>query len=167
LSKNIRLARIEDKKKILSVIGSYRHQWDKDFAKRYYDDYFNTNTGLSKRDRVYVLTDDEELLGVIGCCPDYYESDHNYWLGWFYIHSQYKKRGYGRQLLDHVIEEMKKLNINKPKDKKVKKLFVDTSSDETYNRALKLYLKRGFKKVAQIKDYYGKGEHQIILSINI
>lgn len=154
----IRPAKIEDKNKILSVIGSYRPKWDKENAKKYYDDFFQNNSAFSRRDKVYVCVDYEEVIGVIGYSLDYYETN-NYWLGWFYIHKEYKGKGYGKKLLEYIIKKLK--------SKGVRKLFVNTSSNKFYRRALKMYLKYGFKKEAVIRDYYEDGENQIILSKTI
>ena len=154
----IRSARIEDKDNILSVIGSHRFKWDKPIAKKYYDDFFQSKSAFSKRDKVYVCVAGKEVIGVIGYCVDYYETN-NYWLGWFYIHREYERKGYGKKLLDYII---KKLQV-----KHVRKLFVNTSSNKFYRRALKMYFKYGFKKEAVILDYYGEGEDQIVLSKKI
>jgi len=150
----IRAAQIEDKEQILSMIGSYPFKWDKHIAKRYYDDYFKNSTSL-KGDSVYVLTDNGNIIGVIGYSLDRYET-RNYWLGWFYVHRKYQGKGFAKKLLQYVIQKLK--------SKGVKRLFVDTSSYKVYNKALTMYLNNGFRIEAVIRDYYGRGEDQIILS---
>jgi len=151
----IRPARIEDKEKILSVIGSDQYQWDKRIAKRYYDDYFTKNSICLKGDEVYVLTSDNIVIGVTGYSLDRYETG-NYWLGWFYVHEKYRKKNHGTKLLKYIIKQLK--------NKGVKKLFVDTSSHGVYAGALVFYIKNGFRIEAVIRDYYEEGEDQIILS---
>ncbi len=153
----IRKASHNDKDDILSVIGSHKEKWDKPIAKKYFDEFFKYPE-LFKKDKVYVLDKDKTIVGVIGYSQDKYETK-NYWLGWFYIHSGYCKKGLGRQLLHFVKEELKEM--------KVKKLFVDTSSNGFYKTALLLYIKFGFKLEAIIKNYYGKNEDQLILSIDL
>lgn len=152
----IRPARTDDKDKILSLIGSHPSKWDKRIAKRYYDHYFSDESSKCfSGDKVYVLTLRGEIIGVTGYSLDQYETN-NYWLGWFYIHKDYQNRDLGKELLEYVASRLRR--------KRVKKLFVDTSSDEFYERALTIYLKNGFRIEAVIKGYYGKGEDQIILS---
>ena len=151
---SIRAAESEDKAKILSVIGSYGFKWDRNSAKVYYDDYFSSSASL-KGDTVYVAALNNKIIGVTGYSIDRYETD-NYWLSWFYIHKQYSRTGYGKQLLDFIIRKLKK--------KRKKRLFVNTSSYPFYEGALHFYLKCGFKIEATIKDYYWNGEDQIILS---
>ena len=155
----IRKAIKSDKDDILSVIGSHKKKWDKPIAKKYFDEYFKY-PDLFKKDNVFVLLENKTIVGVIGYSQDRYETN-NYWLGWFYIHKEYCEKGSGKQLLSFVKEELKKITP------KVKKLFVDTSSNEFYQGALFLYVKSGFKIEATIKNYYEENEDQIILSIDL
>lgn len=154
----IRTARPEDKDEILSVIGSHHFKWDRKIAKRYYDDYFSNKTICLRGDMVYVGTIKDKIVGITGYFLDRYETK-NYWLGWFYIHKNYAGKGYGKELLEFVVKKLKK--------KGIKKLFVNTSSHYFYKKALKLYLDNGFKVEAVIKDYYGFGDDQLILSRKI
>lgn len=154
----IRSARIEDKDAILSAIGSYPFKWDKRIAKKYFDDYFSNNFTYLKGDGVYVLDSNDKIIGVIGYSLDRYKT-RNYWLGWFYVHKNYRWKGCGKKLLRYIIKKLK--------TKGIKKLFVDTSSNEFYSRALTMYLNNGFRIEAVIKDYYGKEEDQVILSLNL
>ena len=151
----IRIARVKDKETILSVIGSYPCKWDRRIAKRYYDDYFSNKPICLQEDKIYVLTLNNRIIGVIGYSLDKYETN-NYWLGWFYVHKKYQGKGYAKRLLDYIARKLKR--------KGARKIFVDTSSDEFYNRALTLYLDNGFRIEATIRDYYGNKEDQIILS---
>lgn len=151
---SIRPAEPKDKAKILSVIASYGFKWDKDSAKVYYDDYFSSSASL-KGDTVYVAVLNNKIVGVTGYFIDRYETG-NYWLGWFYVHKQYSRKGYGKQLLNFIVRKLKK--------KRTKRLFVNTSSYPFCRRALNFYLKSGFRIEAIIKDYYWNGEDQIILS---
>lgn len=148
----LRTAGIEDKDEILAVIGSHPRKWDKPLARLYYDDYFPEKM---KKDAVFVGTLNGKVVGTIGYSLDRYESK-NYWMGWFYVHKDHEKEGWGKKLLDHVVKELKA--------KGVKKLFVNTSSNDFYSRALKIYIDNGFRIEAVIRDYYEKGEDQIILS---
>ncbi len=152
----VREARIEDKNEILSVIGS-SIKWDRPIAKRYYDDYF-PNIELFKGDKVYVLTSGVKVIGVIGYFVDRYETG-NYWLGWFYVQKNYQGKTHGKKLLEYIIKKLK--------SKGVKRLFVNTSSNKKYNKALAIYRDKEFRIEAVIRDYYEKGEDQIILSRNV
>jgi len=156
----IRPAEIEDIDSILAVIGNTQAAWDKRTAKKYYDDYFSTKPNALEGDAVYVGTLGGKVIGVTGYSLDLYETG-NYWLNWFYVDKKYQNKGHGKKLLEFVIRELKK------KHKHIKKLFADTSSGESYIDALTLYLNNKFKIEAVIRDYYGKGDDQIILSKTI
>ena len=94
---------------MLDVIGSYKEgKWDKPYAKKYYDEFFEYPE-LFKDDEVYVVEEDNKIVGVIGYSIDKYESE-NYWLGWFYTHSDYRRRGFAEHLFRFVEEQLKKLN---------------------------------------------------------
>ncbi len=151
----IRTAQIEDKDEILAVIGSHRRKWDKPLAKLYYDDYFAGKMKKMKKDAVFVGTLNGKVVGTIGYSLDRYESK-NYWMGWFYVRKDHEKKGRGKKLLDYVVKELK--------TKGVKKLYLNTSSNEFYRRALEIYIHNGFRFEAVIRDYYEKGEDQIVLS---
>lgn len=153
----IRDARIEDKEEILSVIGSYPFKWDKRIAKRYYDDYFDESISL-RGDKVFVLASGKKVVGVLGYSLDMYETK-NYWLKWFYVHQGYQGKRFGTRLLNYVARRLRQ--------KGVKKLFVETSSDAAYRNALLMYLDKGFRIEAAVTDYYSKGEDRIILSKTI
>jgi len=157
MKSKIREAQAKDKEGILSVIGSYPFKWDKGIAKKYYSDYFSDRK-LFRGDQVYVLELDGKIIGVVGYSLDRYETK-NYWLGWFYVHKKYQGGKSAKKLLDHI--------IGKLRSRGVKKLFVDTSSNKSYQRALIFYMKNGFRIEATIRDYYENGEDQIILSKKI
>lgn len=151
----IRVARPEDKEEILRVIESTQASWDKKYAKPYYDDYFAAKAEPGGNEAVYVGILGSKIIAVIGYYCDRYETK-NYWLGWFYVNRKVQRGGYGKKLLDHVITELRR--------KRIKRLYVYTSSHESYTDALIFYLKNGFRIEATVRDYYETGEDQIVLS---
>ena len=155
----IRAANPDDYEGIIELFDSWApYNWDKKFAVRYYRDFFN-NRHCHHQDEVFVGVDNGGIVGVTGYCPDIQETDDIHWLNWFFVHKDFQKHGYGGLLLEHVIDILKA--------KKARKLYVDTTSYRFYERAKILYESRGFKYEGTLKDYYGKGEHQIILGMQI
>ena len=148
----IRKAISKDKDRIFEIFESQDTKWDIPYAKRYYDDYFND---ANPDEMVFVGMVDDYIVAVTGYCPD---SDINdvYWLNWHYTHKDFEGKGIGGKLLDHVIEML---------PPKIRKFYVNTGSRLLNLRALNLYLKKGFKIEAVLKDYYGEGEDQIMLGI--
>ena len=156
MAMEIRSAKKEDVDNILRVIASDRfgNKWDKPLAEKYYRSKFNSACNCFEGDKVLVGIVNKKIAGVIGYCPDRLETKRSYWLGWFYVHKDYRDNRYGHTLLRKVIDELKNIGA--------RKLFVDTSSDPNYIKAVDFYLKNGFKLEAVLRDYYGKGEDQII-----
>lgn len=152
----MRSAKKKDIREMLEVIGSdsFMKKWDKPLAGKYYKSKFSNTCDCYDEDKVFVGIVNNKIMAVIGYCPDRFETKRSYWLGWFYVHKKYRDKKYGRTLLRKVINELKYIGA--------RKLFVDTSSDPNYIKAVNFYLKNGFKLEAVLRDYYGKGEDQII-----
>jgi ribosomal protein S18 acetylase RimI-like enzyme len=151
---------IEDAKKgdlnyILSLIKEYE-LYDIQFAKRYYDIYFAKNK-LTAKDKVFVAKIDEQIVGIIGLCRDYFSTDYSYWLGWFVVGENFrgkKNLSIAEKLLKRVERELKK--------RRIEKLFVST--DDKNSRAKSFYIKHKFRSEGVLRDYYYKNEDQLILS---
>jgi ribosomal protein S18 acetylase RimI-like enzyme len=140
---------------ILSLIENYsRH--DVEFAKRYYDIYFKKGP-LTEKDKVYVAKIKKKIIGIIGFSRDYFSTDFSFWLGWFVVDEEYRGKkdiAVAEKLLSKVETELRK--------RKIKKLFVST--EDKNKRAKSFYTKNNFRTEAVLRDYYYKGEDQLILS---
>ena len=127
-------------------------------AARYFADYFSDpgRQGSPDEDN-YVAIDQEsdKIIGVSGYGPDEYNTRGIYWLGWTYVDNDFRRRGLGSALLNHVIEQVGLRGG--------RKLYIDTSSDPIYKAALAFYRSFGFELEGVLKDYYGGGEDYIIL----
>jgi len=139
---------------ILGIIKEYQ-RYDVEFAKRYYKRYFSKSKDeITEKDKVYVAFLDEQLVGVIGYCRDYFTTDYSYWLGWFVVSEKFRKNKIGTKLLERVEKDLK--------GKKKRKLFVST---EDYNAVAKsFYTKHSFRTEGVFRDYYEEGEDQLIIS---
>lgn len=151
----IMLATKEDLASILDLVRDYE-RYDVEFAKRYYDVYFRKDQ-IADKDKVYVAKADRRIIGVIGFARDYFATDFSYWLGWFVVHKDYRgNKDYrvAQRLFQKVRAELVK--------RKIKKLFVST--EDTNARAKSFYARNGFRTEGVLRDYYSKGEDQLILS---
>ena len=154
----IRHAKKEDLESILALVRDYEH-YDVDFAKRYYDLYFQKDQ-IAEKDKVYVAKADGRTIGVIGFARDYFTTNYSYWLGWFVVHKKFrgnKNYNVAQRLLQKVQAELVK--------RKIKKLFVST--EDTNARAKNFYARNGFRTESVLRDYYAKGEDQLILRKNL
>lgn len=148
----IREATLKDQDKIIEIFESQDTKWDIPYAKQYYDSYFNDE---NPDDMVFVGEVDGDVVAVTGYCPDSDMMEVN-WLNWHYTHKDYEGRGIGGKLLEHMIEML---------SPKIRKLYVNMGWRLLNLRALNLYLKKGFRIEAVLRDYYGEGEDQIMLGM--
>jgi ribosomal protein S18 acetylase RimI-like enzyme len=149
----IRKATEKDQRDILSIIKEHR-TYDVKFARRYYEIFFSDK--LDKKDEVYIAFRDEELVGVIGYFRDYFSTDYSYSLGWFGVKRKFRRNGIGTKLLRKVERDLKAMkDINR-------KLFVST--EDGNKEAKGFYTEKDFRTEGVIRDYYGDGEDQLIMS---
>jgi ribosomal protein S18 acetylase RimI-like enzyme len=88
--------------------------------------------------------------GVIPCTRRRYD------LYWIAVDPEKQGKGYGRKLLERVEDDIEKLGGQK--------IFVETSSRQQYLPTRKFYRARGYQEEAQLKDFYGWGDHKVIFS---
>ncbi len=115
-------------------------------------------------DDQFVLEKDGEIIGVTGFMTPL-GCDRIHWLSWTYVHSDHTSKGYGRKIINELIEHLKQQDG--------RKLFVKVSdyvSEEDgaiYAAALHLYQSIGFSIEITLKDFYDISESQIILGMRL
>ena len=145
---------------VVTIITSHE-ETDGELAERYYREYFESEDAESERERSIVATIQEtgEIAGVAGWFPDKYDWPGILWLNWFYVRQAHRRRGVGRMLLQEVIDSVRRLDS--------RKLYLDTSSDPIYARAVELYKRFGFREEGRLADYYDVGEDYLILGLDL
>lgn len=130
---------------------------DADLAKKYFDTYHGgRSVRQSERRRAYVAKDTKgRVIGVVSCQPDKYEWEGILWLGWLFVLSEWQ--GTGVANAERILQDARRWSI--------RKIYLDTSSDELYVRALAFYAKMGFIQEARLRDYYEPGEDYLILGM--
>ncbi|MCO7224606.1 GNAT family N-acetyltransferase [Pleionea sp. CnH1-48] len=112
----------------------------------------------------YVLTLDQQVIGVTGFKPIPH-SNKSCWLSWTYVHKRHCGNGYGRKLLQKLLQVLNELEA--------RKIFVKTSDycdpedGPIYAAALHLYQSIGFEIEVELADFYDEGEKMIILGYNL
>ena len=87
--------------------------------------------------KYWIVYDNEEIIGITGLYSDFDINETNsIWLGWFGIRPQYRRKGYGKEVLEYTIKEAYKLANIYP----IKYLRLYTSIDENKEAQL-LYSK--------------------------
>jgi ribosomal protein S18 acetylase RimI-like enzyme len=150
----IRKATKKNLNDILKIIKEYQ-RYDVEFARRYYERFFSDKSDeMTEKDDVYVALLDEELVGVIGYCRDYFSTDYSYWLGWFIVRKNLRRNRIGTKLLRKVERDLKA--------RRKRKLFVST--EDNNREAKSFYTANGFRTEGVVRDYYWNGEDQLIMS---
>ena len=138
---------------VLKIIKSH-DETDARYAKKYYDEYFYTRK--REKDRILVaVTARNKVIGVSGYFGETREPVGIYWLGWTYIDPYYRRFGVATRFLKTIERELRK--------KRARKLYLNTSAHSIYKGALRFYLDHGFKWEGYLRDYYRKGEDQVVL----
>ncbi len=142
---------------VLRIIRSH-DETDAHYAKRYYDEYFYSRA-RSKDCVLVAVTSKNKVIGVSGYFRDTKEPNGIYWLAWTYVIPSYRRYGIGNAFIRAVEKELRRRGG--------RKLYLNTSSHSIYKGAIRFYLERGFKWEGYLRDYYRKGEDQMILGKNI
>jgi len=150
-----------DQEPVVAIIHAHE-PFDGVCSKRYYAEYFarsEAGTAPNERNYVAVRESDNRLLGVCGYSPDHYQTPGIAWINWFYVDESARGTGAGRALFAHVMEELRGLNM--------RRVLLDTSDDEIYERAVDFYRQQGFQLEGTLPDYYGKGEAYVIYGLTL
>jgi len=153
---HLREMQSEDIDAVLAVIESQ----DEDDAEEAESGYREMGGVLDQ----YVIEQDGKVIGVTGfSMPP--GCDETYWLSWTYVHEDYANQGHGRKMLTELIERVKQKGGRKFFVKVSD--YIDDEDGAIYAAALHLYKSLGFKIEITHKDYYDKGEAQIILGLRL
>ena len=94
----------------------------------------------------WVALEKEEVVGIVGLYQPKEDSE-SYWLGWYAVHPDRRKKGIGKKLLTFAIEKTKR------DGKKSLKLYTSDSPKERI--AQTVYEKMGFEEI----DRYPKNDY--------
>lgn len=103
---------------------------------------------------VYVLEDNEQIVQAYVCYGQTPLTDHTYDFYWMAIDPERQRHGLGLRLFQFVEEQVR--------DHGGKLLMCETSSQESYERVIKLYERLGYQPVARIKNFYRQGDDKLI-----
>jgi len=143
----------DDVKSILEIIEEHDED-DAEEAERDYQD-----EGI---DGQFVMLLNDEVIGISGArLLD--NCDRSFQLSWTYVDPEQCGNGYGRQLIQHVIDQLKAFNARKVfihmSD------YVDEDGLSVYAAARHLYQSLHFKIEMQINHYYDEGESLTVLGL--
>ena len=102
---------------------------------------------------VFVYEEDRKIYGYY-CTGRRPLTDAVYDLYWIAVDPEIKKKGIGRELLQHA--------ENFVLEKQGRWLLAETSSKQSYEKTRNFYLRNNFSVIAQINDFYSVGDSLII-----
>ncbi len=106
-------------------------------------DYYNT----------FVYEEDGKILGY-HCTGKRALTDGVYDMYWIVVDPDSRKKGIGKELLDHA--------ENFVKEKNGRWILAETSSKESYSPTRNFYFRNKYSIVAEIKDFYTKNDNLIV-----
>ena len=110
---------------------------------------------LTQRNRYYLALVDEkkEIVGFGGVAFNGVDAD----IQTMVIKPEYQKKGYGKQLLDALLEKVKEHKSNR--------VFLEVVADN--KPAISLYLSRKFEQIARRSNYYPNGSDAVIMQLDL
>ncbi|MFY8204483.1 MAG: ribosomal protein S18-alanine N-acetyltransferase [Actinomycetes bacterium] len=110
---------------------------------------------LTQRNRYYLALVDEkkEIVGFGGVAFNGVDAD----IQTMVIKPEYQKKGYGKQLLDALLEKVKEHKSNRA--------FLEVVADN--KPAISLYLSRKFEQIAKRSNYYPNGTDAVIMQLDL
>ena len=142
---------------VIAVIGLSDDD-DAGAARAYYEELWagpeEDGPGASAHDFVCVDGSDR-VIGIGGVQKDDGEGDGIWWLSWWYVDPGHQDRGIGSALMAESLRWVR--------DQKGRKVYVDVSALDFYEKARRFYAGHGFKEEARLKDYYAEGEDMVLM----
>lgn len=110
---------------------------------------------LTQQNRYYLALVDEkkEIVGFGGVAFNGVDAD----IQTMVIKPEYQKKGYGKQLLDALLEKVKEHKSNR--------VFLEVVADN--KQAISLYLSRKFEQIAKRSNYYPNGSDAVIMQLDL
>ena len=110
---------------------------------------------FTQRNRCYLALVDEkkEIMGFGGIAFNGADAD----IQTMVIKPEFQKKGYGKQLLDALLEKVKENNS--------KRVFLEVVAEN--KPAISLYLSRKFEQIAKRSNYYPDGSDAVIMQLDL
>jgi len=148
----IRKIETEDKKRLVEIVENIPefNEREREVAKEM------IQTTSPNGENFYDIFVYETGGNVVGfhCVGKRSLTEGSYDLYWIVVHPEHQNRNIGRKLLNHA-EEFVRQNDGSW-------LFVETSSKEELLPTRKFYLRNNYTILAEIRDFYAKGNHMIL-----
>lgn len=149
-----------DIEEAVSLIALTMNKDEADWARETIEFYFETRKkGIRSSREYYVWRDEGKIYGLVGLHRYIWGPKENAWLSWFAVHPDRQREGFGSLLIDSIKE--------KALQRGYKKLFVETYTQDTFEKARSFYESKGFFEVGRIDNYLSDGSAMVVFEIDI
>lgn len=114
---------------------------------------FWSELAASNRYYISLVDDNKEIVGFAGVAFNGADAD----IQTMVIKPQYQNLGFGKKLLDNLIEKIK--------EKKSNRVFLEVVADN--ESAIKLYKSRNFEVISKRPNYYPNGKDAVIMQLDL
>jgi len=109
--------------------------------------------------RLFVCEIAGRLRGVVGLHHYHWGPPENVWLSWFAVDPEFQGAGLGSQLFESATRLARDLGH--------RRLFIETYSSPTFDRAVRFYRRHGFRQAGSIEGYLPNGAAMLVFSRRI
>lgn len=122
--------------------------------------FFCEKNNVADGRKYYILKNKAgEVCGITGLHSYIWGPEDVAWLGWFAVSPKMQGLGLGYYLIKQTIEMAKENGL--------RKIFVETYSNEDFATARKAYERYGFSIESEIKDYTKPGISMVVFSMDL
>ncbi|MEY3495939.1 MAG: hypothetical protein RJA80_161 [Actinomycetota bacterium] len=114
---------------------------------------FWSEISASNRYYISLIDENQEIVGFAGLAFNGSDAD----VQTMVIKPEYQNKGYGKKLLDNLIEKVK--------EKKSTRVFLEVVADN--EKAINLYKSRNFEIISKRSNYYPNGKDAIIMQLDL
>lgn len=146
-----------DLEAVIAIIGLSDDD-DAEAARTYYENLYagpeEHSPEVCAHDFVSV-DESDRIIGVGGVQKDDGEGEGIWWLSWWYVDPSHQGQGIGKALM--------RKSLRWVRDQNGRKVYVDVSALDFYEKARRFYARHGFMEEARLRDFYREGEDTILM----
>tara|TARA_Y100000310_G_scaffold128407_1_gene127592 strand:+ start:6920 stop:7429 length:510 start_codon:yes stop_codon:yes gene_type:complete len=146
--------------RVIAIITNSMNENEGRWAKETLEFHYSCQENGKHDGRLYYIAKlDGKVVGITGLHRYIWGPEDVAWLGWFTVDSEFQRLGIGHEMMERTCEIAKQ--------KRFRKILIETYSSDDFLKGRNFYEKFGFKRVGQIKDYIEDGTDMIVYGRNL
>jgi GNAT superfamily N-acetyltransferase len=147
----------DDLQAAASLIGRAMNADEQCYAERVFGQYFAARqAGVDDGRDLYVLPWERSIAAITGLHQYSWGPPGNVWLSWFAVDPMLQGRDLGKLLLQKTVTLAGVRGFTR--------MFFETYSSPTFDRARRFYISQGFERVGHISGYMPDGADMIVFA---